>query len=505
MAYASLAQRHWLDRELSAVQARWFFFLAVLAFALPFILADYRYVDDNWRSELDVQRAWRFEGRILAELFYRLMTFSGVTADIFPLPLLLACVAMAFGLAALVRHYFIEPRLGHCLVVLPLWFCPMWLGNLTYQYDGPTMTLSLVAAIYAVVWRGRNTLLNILVPGLILGVALCFYQVTVNVFIGLCCLELIRSVRFQLPTASAFALLGRQLCQLVIGLVIYYATAYQLMQTNRTGMLPFNAEGAGELGLRLGLIVHKVSLFLTPGNTWMWVALAVLAGIGYLWVAARLLRSVGVAGLGSLVLYVLALPVMALSVGGMILPFADFTLEARTLMGLAPVLVLLFYLAQFFLSRVHARLEWLLVLPLLCMLSLAFVYGRVLQAQKDLERTLAHDLHHDITNLPELRDKQPIYWTSTDCSGSWLPALSGTLENLPALRFVLSLKPCEMSTVENLTDLHLEANDELFSQLMVQGQGQRLVDNQYYDIWLLNGYGYVSLKPVDKTPKLPTD
>nr|WP_256737454.1 glucosyltransferase domain-containing protein [Pseudomonas sp. dw_358] len=489
---------------MSPAQARWFFLLAVLAFALPFILADYRYVDDNWRSELDVQRAWRVEGRILAEVFYRIMTFSGVTVDIFPLPLLLACVAMAFALAALVKHYFIEPRLSHCLVVLPLWYSPMYLGNLTYQYDGPTMTLSMVAAIYAVIWRGRNTLLNVLVPGCLLGVALCLYQVTVNVFVGLCCIELIRAVRFQLPGRSVCSLLGRQLGQLVLGLFVYYASAYQLMHTDRKGMLPLNAEGLGELGLRAGRIMHKISLFITDGNGWMWIALAVLAAIGYLWIALRQLRALGLAGLGGVLIYLLVPLVLAFSIGGMILPFAEFTLEARTLMGLSPVLVALFYLAQFSLSRVHPRLEWLLVIPLMCMLSLSFVYGRVLAAQKTLERSLAQDLHHDITRLPELRNK-PVYWTSVDCTGAWLPALSGTLENLPALRFVLSLKPCEMDTVENLTDLNLEANDDLFLRLMVHSTGQRLVDNKYYDIWLLNGYGYVNIKPVDKTPKLPSE
>jgi membrane-anchored glycerophosphoryl diester phosphodiesterase (GDPDase) len=93
VAYASVAPPNLLDRALSPAQARWFFLLALLAFVLPFILADYRYVDDNWRAQLDVQSTWRHEGRLLVELFYRALTFSGLSIDVFPLPLLLACAA----------------------------------------------------------------------------------------------------------------------------------------------------------------------------------------------------------------------------------------------------------------------------------------------------------------------------------------------------------------------------------------------------------------------------
>jgi hypothetical protein len=503
VAYASATPSNLFDRVLSPAQARWFFLLALLAFVLPFILADYRYVDDNWRAQLDVQSTWRHEGRLLVELFYRALTFSGLSIDVFPLPLLLACAVMAWALAALLRHYYDQPRLGHCLVVLPLWYSPLYLGNLTYQYDGPTMTLSLAAAIYAVIYRHRSWPLALLLPGCLLAVALALYQVTVNVFIGLCCVELIRAARERLSSGRMLALVGRQLGQLLIGLLLYYLSAYQLMLGDRKGMLVPDASGLGELGLRLGAIVHSIGLFVTAGNGWMWAALASLATLGYAWIGLRLLRARGLAALGSLLLYLAAVPVLALSVGGMILPFADFTLEARTLMGFSPVLLALFYLAHFSLTRLRPRLEWLLVIPLLCMLSLSYVYGRILQAQKSLETMIYHDLHHDLTSLPELRDLGRFYWNSSQCTGTWLPALSGTLEALPALGFVLSLPPCNLSIPEHMTDLDLQSDDGLFDRLMVGETGRRVVQNRYYDIWLLNGYGYVVMRAVDETPKPP--
>ena len=143
---------------------------------------------------------------MLTEVFYRLLTFSGSHLKLFPLPLLIACAAAAWALTDLARHCFGAPRPTQCLALLPLWFSPFWLGNLTYQYDGPTMALSLVAVIYAVIFRSRHTALALLVPAALLAAAMAFYQVALNVFIGLCCLELIRTVQRREATEQALRL-----------------------------------------------------------------------------------------------------------------------------------------------------------------------------------------------------------------------------------------------------------------------------------------------------------
>lgn len=38
-------------------------------------------------------------------------------------------------------------------MLLPLWYNPFFLQNLSYQYDGPIMVLSVVAVIYAITFR----------------------------------------------------------------------------------------------------------------------------------------------------------------------------------------------------------------------------------------------------------------------------------------------------------------------------------------------------------------
>jgi hypothetical protein len=134
-----------------------------LLYVLPLILADFPYIDDNWRS-LSAGMAWAEQGRLFAELFYNALTFSNAAPNIFPLPLLIATVAMASALTSLTFHYFRQPTVARCLVLLPLWYNPFFLQNLSYQYDGPIMVLSLVAVIYAITFRHPSRNVQWLVP-----------------------------------------------------------------------------------------------------------------------------------------------------------------------------------------------------------------------------------------------------------------------------------------------------------------------------------------------------
>ena len=186
-----------VSEELGGRQVWLFFLLALLVYVLPLILADYPYIDDNWRS-LSAGMAWAEQGRLFTELFYNLLTFSNGAPYIFPLPLLIATLAMAAALTRLTFHYYPQPTLACCLVVLPLWYNPFFLQNLSYQYDGPAMTLSLVAVIYAITFRSLSRVQQLTVPALLIALAIGLYQVSINVFLGLCCLELLRGANDRL-------------------------------------------------------------------------------------------------------------------------------------------------------------------------------------------------------------------------------------------------------------------------------------------------------------------
>ncbi|MNE48205.1 hypothetical protein D3C80_1426540 [compost metagenome] len=186
---------------------------------------------------------------------------------------------------------------------------------------------------------------------------------------------------------------------------------------------------------------------------------------------------------------------MVLLVSGVALFFRDFNEGARTLMGFAVLLVLLFYLSYLALAPVHERLPLLMVVPLLAMLSLSFAYGRVLTVQKTFATSALFNLERDIANHPPLRDAKRIYLSVT-YSDHWLTGAAGSYKQLPVLHYLLNIDFYMLA--ENLPKVgitNVVAEKERRNATRVGYQGYpALVENQYYRIFLIGDYGFIVMK-----------
>jgi hypothetical protein len=476
-------------RELGRRQVLLFFVLASGLYVLPLILADFPYIDDNWRA-LAAGNAWAGYGRLFADWLYQALTFTGAAPDIFPLPLLLATVAMSLALTRLTFHYFPEPTLACCLVPLPLWYNPFLLQNLSYQYDGPNMALSLVAMIYAVTFHGSTRVQRWLVPAALIALGIGLYQISINVFLGLCCVELLRAVHRRVAWMKIWHLLGGKLAQLGLGVAIYAVTAYPFMAFSRQAEL---LDRAGhpflQIGINMGRVVEKTALLFHGGYLWVFAALVLFA----LWGLARLAWPERRAS--ALIIGLNAFAVLVLLVPGITLLFRDFNEGARTLMGFGVLLVFLFYLARLALAPHHRLLPLLLIIPLLATLSLSFAYGRVLNMQKTFATAALYSLGHDIAAHRALREAKRIY-LSINYSDRWLASAEGSFRQLPVLRYLLNVDYYMLA--ENLPSVgitNVVAERERRNATHVGYlQYPALVESLYYRIYLLGEYGFIVMQ-----------
>lgn len=476
-------------RELGRRQVLLFFLLATGLYVLPLILADYPYIDDNWRA-LAAGNAWAGYGRLFADWLYQALTFTGAAPDIFPLPLLLATVAMSLALTRLTFHYFAEPTLACCLVPLPLWYNPFLLQNFSYQYDGPSMAFSLVAMVCAVTFDGSTRVQRWLIPAALIALAIGLYQISVNVFLGLCCVELLRALHRRVSWTEVWQLLGGKLAQLGLGVAIYGVTAYPFMAFSRQAQL---LDRAGhpllQIITNMGRVLEKIALLFHGGYLWVFAALVLFA----LWGLARL------AGMDRRVSYAIlglaTFAVLVLLVPGITLLFRDFNEGARTLMGFGVLLVFLFFLARLALAPYHRLLPLLLVIPLLATLSLSFAYGRVLNMQKTFATAALYNLGHDIAAHRELREAKRIY-LSINYSERWLASAEGSFRQLPVLRYLLNIDYYLLA--ENLPSVgitNVVAERERRNATHVGYLGYpALVESLYYRIYLLGDYGFIVMK-----------
>ena len=485
-----------VSEELGGRQVWLFFLFALLVYVLPLILADYPYIDDNWRS-LSAGMAWAEQGRLFTELFYNLLTFSNGAPYIFPLPLLIATLAMAAALTRLTFHYYPQPTLACCLVVLPLWYNPFFLQNLSYQYDGPAMILSLVAVIYAITFRHPSRIVQWLVPSFLVAVALGLYQVSFNVFLGLCCLEALKGANDKLAWPQWCGLLGWKLAQAILGCLIYAVSAYPFIQHNRTSLLNWSAEPLLQLHINISRVLEKVVLLFHGGLTWVFAGLLLCAVAGAIRLGFKLAARQDSPGKNLLIglVCVLTVPVLTLLVSGMALFFRDFNEGARTLMGFAVLLLLLFYLSHLALAHIHERLPLLLVIPLLAMMSLSYAYGRVLTVQKVFAASAASSMAYDIASRKELREAKRIYLSVT-YSDRWLVGAAGSFKQMPVLHYLLNIDFLVMA--ENLPKLGItnvvsERDRRNATRVGYQGYPPFL-ENQYYRIYLLGDYGFIVMK-----------
>jgi hypothetical protein len=220
-----------------------------------------------------------------------------------------------------------------------------------------------------------------------------------------------------------------------------------------------------------------------------------LSGVGLLRRDETYLRKAALLGL-----YLVAPLLLGLVIPGFTVLFLHFTPNAKLLLGLAPALVGVLFFSREFLRAVDVRAVWVLAIPMMCMLSFSFLYGRFLMAQKELESSTLYALAYDINAHSELRGVDHIYLVDSESPRLWLPAAFDTAQEVPALRYVGGWGDVDLNylvLVEHFPRVGITNVKGMSAEVFksITGQ-QRLVNNRFYDIYLSGRNGYIRLKPI---------
>lgn len=493
-----------LLRPLSQRQLLIFFAAAVLLFVYPVLEADYAFYDDTGRELLLGKDLWREQGRLLMELFQGVVSFNADTVNVFPLPMFIVLPVFAGALASLCKQYFPHPTVLECLVVLPLCYSPFFLGNLTYQYDGPMMVLALSCVMYAVSFQSERYWVRTLFCAALLAVALSFYQITAQVFIGLCCIECVRRVGEVQSLGHIIGVLAEKVLQLLLGSLFYYLTAFRFYASWRGGLAQPPQGWLQMLDERVARVSGSVGLLINDANGWLFIFIGIVAGMGFLLTLSRAFRASKPLWerLLLLVLCVVALLVLLLSVPGSILVLEDFALYARTLMGLSCLLVLVLYCSYKALETLSPFANIVLFVPLFWMLSFSYAYGRILVAQKAFETSVVYSIGYEFSSRQALREIKDFYLIPPENGQLWVPAVAATLDKMPALRFVLSFEQITiaerlpMAGINNVSGI----DPRVFNMASIATDRVMLVDNKFYDIFRVKDVGYILMKTPEELP-----
>jgi hypothetical protein len=495
-----------MDKVLSKHEVVVVFLVMSLIYIYPIVHADYAYVDDNWRSLSGAHDAWRNQGRVLIEWLYECLTFGSGTINVFPLPLLLSIGVLVFAMSRLTRWYFPAPSIASCLVVLPILCNPFFLGNLTYQYDGPAMILAVVAVIYAITCRVEPAGWRGVVVAVLLAIIFSLYQLTIALFIGLCVVEFYLGVKAKAAVKHVLVTLAQRCLQLLAGGLIYYVSVYQMAIDTRGNLYPFNESWGAEVIRKFVFSMQKIYLLVTPGNAAVWLVLCSVALVGVVVLMKRIGdMNGGRAGKSVIaVLYMLGMPVLVLMLPGIMLFLKEPNLDARNYIAFSAVLIFLFMLNYEMLGRIQSRLRVLLVVPVLLMFSFCYAYGQVIVAKKELESAVAHYVAYDVISQVELQHTTRFYFIGPAIGGNWLPRGDPAMTYLPLLKYILSdsntvLHPQFMTRVgiNNVVD----GRREVFEASATPDNVRPLVDRKFYSIYVRAGQAYIVMKDFVESPR----
>lgn len=493
-----------VDKTLNSREVFFIFVVLSIFYVFPIVHADYKYIDDNWRALLIGTEDWRPQGRVLLEMMLKGLTFGQSTINIFPLPLFISVFIIAMAMTRLTLRYFPEPSAACCLVVLPLLTNPFFLGNLTYQYDGPAMVVSVAVVAYAITFDVKAVAYRCIGSAVLIAAALAFYQLTISVFIGLCVVELFWLISNGRSVKDVLSCVVQRVLQLVLGGGLYFITAYQWVDDRRGNLNLIDGEWFALVSRKFMFAMDKISLLFNSQLLCVAMVFLFFALMGYMMLLRRVVTMSGGAGgrVAVLGLCMVSVPLVVVCVPGAMLFLAEPNLDARNYLGFSSALVLVFYLGYVFLSSLGRRLLVSFVVPALFMFSFCYAYGQVLIAKKQLQSAMATYMAYDLVTNSELKSKRIFYFLGQRTAGNWIPQVHGAMSRLPVLRYILSdsntlLFPetfAAMGIVNVINGDIFGFSSEL--DALKKQPCQSVVDNRFYTICVVGDVGLIAIKDI---------
>ena len=165
-------------------------------------------------------------------------------------------------------------------------------------------------------------------------------------------------------------------------------------------------------------------------------------------------------------------------------------------MGMSTFLVLVFYLSRNVLVLGGEKWGLLLLLPLLAMLAFSYAYGRVLTLQKELENSVVHYLSYELITNERLSGIEHVQMVN-NFSNDWYGGAEGAMKIMPALRYVLNvhvlLQPELLSRSGVIVPFPPTQSFDWWGR---QQQGERLIENRFYSVYLQDKTAVVVMKDI---------
>jgi len=409
--------------------------LCLSIFALPLLLANNYYIDDNGRATYG-HLGWGSDGRPLADLMMKALLLSAHVTDIFPLPLIIAVVILAASMARFAHHFLSERPLSHVLLVTMAFLCNPYVTEIfSYRFDVLTLSAAIGLSLLYCCWTDRGKQARRFVIGSAIIIAVyCLYQTVINIVVMMAIMAFFLQLKMKTAPAEILTTLLRRIAELAAGSLIYLKIILPATFSNQN-VTNHPTLAAGDLISTIISNTHSYAGFINAtlikhqGGMRFLLILLVVTTIAAGIISWRYIRHrPGPIACLIAVIALLAPLVALIMIPGSLLLLQNPITVPRSLVALSGFMLLCALLFNFALPKKLNFLTWLLILPVLNALTFFYAYGNSLREQAKLNDNLVQDLKTDTRAL----DYNTLYFVYNG-NVPYAPVLKNALRNYPAI------------------------------------------------------------------------
>lgn len=187
-------------------------------YALPLILSSSLYIDDIFRATSGWMGYWLYDARPLTFLLMKFLNIGEVISDISPLPLLISILSLSIASAILAKQITDNEDWITAIAASSLGMCPLYIENLSYAFDGMTMSISILIAIFSATLSFRY---SFAIKSIAVLSILSIYQPTISAYISTSAFIAILYISKNSELKHVIKKLASDILGLVIGYALY--------------------------------------------------------------------------------------------------------------------------------------------------------------------------------------------------------------------------------------------------------------------------------------------
>lgn len=166
--------------------------IIIIIYAIPFLLSQYDFLDDLYRSTSGDVGFWFQNARPFSVYIYYLIHQGYLSPDIYPLTYILSFLCLYYLFTYLIDKIVTNNDYLLKLSIFILLLCnPFFLQCLSYKYDSLTIVLSMVLGVLFVFKEPfKNYYIDFLFRSILLFAMFCIYQATLSLVVGLIAIKI---------------------------------------------------------------------------------------------------------------------------------------------------------------------------------------------------------------------------------------------------------------------------------------------------------------------------